>query len=116
MNAPERIWAWTSGQAAGIFDTSFHDNISNATEYVRADIYRNLALDALAAETQAAEAYDAQLKAEAELAALHDKVAALLDAAKIRPLDVDRQEAIVRMSDLSKLRAALAALEGRANG
>ena len=38
MTGPDRIWAWTSGQAAGLFDTSFHDDRANATEYVRADL------------------------------------------------------------------------------
>jgi len=38
MTVPERIWAWTSGQAAGIFDTSFHETPGSATEYVRADL------------------------------------------------------------------------------
>lgn len=37
-DAPERIWAWTSGQAAGIFDTNSHNN-AQATEYIRADLY-----------------------------------------------------------------------------
>ena len=37
MTGPDRIWAWTSGQAAGLFDTSFHDNIASAIEYIRRD-------------------------------------------------------------------------------
>ena len=37
MTGPDRIWAWTSGQSAGLFDTSFHDNIASATEYIRRD-------------------------------------------------------------------------------
>jgi hypothetical protein len=75
-DAPERIWAdgnaeWDSGSWG--LDKEFDNDV----EYVRADRIeeleadlRKMALDYLAAEGQAAEAYQAQLEAEDKLANL----------------------------------------------
>lgn len=64
-DAPKRIWidAWGG-------NWSSRGDGTQQIEYVRADIHRSLALDALAAETQAADAHAAQLKAEAMAAKL----------------------------------------------
>jgi len=63
---PERIWAYADthfeGRSGGWSSNKLDDD---DVECIRADIHRSLALDALASETQAADAYAAQLKAEA---------------------------------------------------
>lgn len=75
-DAPERIWATPcDGDEFGYgtyCDAATRPTAPNhdALCYVRANIHRSLAIDALAAETQAADAYAAQLKAEAMAAKL----------------------------------------------
>jgi len=63
---PERIWAYADthfeSRSGGWSSNKLDDD---DVECIRADIHRSLALDAIASETQAADAYDAQLKAEA---------------------------------------------------
>jgi len=83
--APERIWAdgnaeWDSGSWGR------SKEFDNDVEYVRADLFRRLrqmALDYLAAEGQAAEAYQAQLAAEAKAASITER---LRDAWLVRDL------------------------------
>lgn len=67
---PERIWAFPEGEF-GYYNDKYKtwsetEEYDDGTEYVRSDIHRNLAIGAIAAETQVADAYAAQLKAEAE--------------------------------------------------
>ena len=124
MNAPERIWA--SGFNAQPSGRWWHETeLKQGAEYVRADIHSNLALDALAAETQAAEAYDAQLKAEAELLALQEKMGALVDLVEkvaAMPISADQRGDVpvfgldgryITHDDIRKACAALAALDSR---
>lgn len=70
-DAPEQIWIAAFGGNWSPCSGGTQD-----VEYVRADLHRSLALDALASETQAADAYAAQLKAEA----MAEKLATVLRA------------------------------------
>ena len=59
-DAPERIWIDAFGG-----NWSPRGDGTQQYEYVRADLYRSLALDVVAAGGQASDAYEAQLKASA---------------------------------------------------
>lgn len=63
QEAPERIWAmpseymgWTDGYACDLR----YPEMEGKIEYVRIDLYQELALQCLAYETQACEAYEKQ--------------------------------------------------------
>ena len=74
---PDRIWTVHWNTDGAVMNGAWADTVRHfggGVEYVRADIHRSLALDALASETQAADAYAAQLKAEA----MAEKLAAAL--------------------------------------
>jgi len=67
-DAPERIWTVHWNTDGAVMNGAWADTVRHfggGVEYVRADLYRSLALDALASQTQAADAYAAQLGAEA---------------------------------------------------
>jgi len=76
-DAPERIWTVHWNTDGAVMNGAWADTVRHfggGVEYVRADLYRSLALDALASQTQAADAYAAQLGAEA----MAEKLAASL--------------------------------------
>lgn len=107
-DAPERIWLTTteSGKVDDftqwLSDQGHLPSQAPRTEYVRSDIHRSLALDLLAASGQAADAYAAQLKAEA----MAEKLAAALQQYKKRATRVPFDLAVSADATLAEYEAS----------